>query len=221
MTISARRDCASFREACRHFVVQAPAARSTAPARRSSRPSGRRRRESSPPDGRRRARHARATTRRVGSRGKRPLRSFQSPAARGRRPPLPTGCAPCRAARSRDARAACGRFRPCRGATRDRPRPSRDHSDTGVAQPAQRAAVDHPVGLAVAEHDAEVVVDVAHVALRIGAVVLQVFARLDAFEAVAGEASRRFRDRLLAVVAARSGAAGEMGAAGACAATLT
>ena len=71
-----------------------------------------------------------------------------------------------------------------------------------AAKPAQRAAVDHPVGLAVAEHDAEIVVDVAHVALRIRAVVLQVLAGLDAFEAMAGEAAARFGDRLVAAVAA-------------------
>ena len=71
-----------------------------------------------------------------------------------------------------------------------------------AAQAAQRAAVDHPIGLAVAEHDAEIVVDVAHVALRIRAVVLEVLAGLDAFEAMAGEAAARLGDRLVAAVAA-------------------
>ena len=70
-----------------------------------------------------------------------------------------------------------------------------------VAQSAQRAAVDHAIGLAQAHDDADVVVDVAHVALRIGPVVLEEFARLDAFHAVAGEAARRFGHRLVTVVA--------------------
>ena len=61
-----------------------------------------------------------------------------------------------------------------------------------VAQSAQRAAVDHAIGLAQAHDDTDVVVDVAHVALRIGPVVLEVFARLDAFHAAAGEAARGF-----------------------------
>ena len=61
-----------------------------------------------------------------------------------------------------------------------------------VAQAAQRAAVDHAIGLAKAHDDADVVVDVAHVSLRIGSVVLEEFARLDAFHAAAGETARRF-----------------------------
>ena len=49
-------------------------------------------------------------------------------AGEGRR--RPSGCAPCRAVRNRDARRAYGRCRPCRGAPRGRPRPWRDRSGT-------------------------------------------------------------------------------------------
>ena len=69
-----------------------------------------------------------------------------------------------------------------------------------VAQSAQRAAVDHAIGLAHAHDDADVVIDVAHISLRIASVVLEEFARLDAFHAAAGETARRFGDRLVAVV---------------------
>ncbi len=57
------------------------------------------------------------------------------------------------------------------------------------AKAAERARVDHAVGLAHAHHDALVVVDLAHVTLGIGAVLLKIGTHLHAFEAVAREAA--------------------------------